>query len=599
MSIAQLKKVTVCGLLKEKRLLLEGLQRLGCMHLLPLRPAPAEIEKVATPRAEEAYKALRFLTDVREKRKQVRRDPAFDVDAVIARIMDTKDRLREVGDRRDFLAHRIAALEPWGDLVFPPNEELAGYYLWFYILPVNKLAALEEIEPPWQIVHRDHRLAYVVVIAQDEPPGDLLPVQRTHTGALPLSELKAQLEDIEVELENIIAERQALTRFIYLLSANLAEAENHAALIYADQQVHEDDHVVAVQGWVPRESVPDLLAYAEERGLACLVEEPRYDESPPTLLVNSPEMAGGAGLAMFYQVPNYRSWDPSAALFFSFSIFFAMIIADAGYGLLLMGGLLVFWKRLGQSAGGYGLRTICLSLFGCAIAYGVMVGSYFGVAPGEGSFLSWFKVLDVSDYGLMMRISILIGVFHLVLANGIVAYMNWGRSLAYAKLGWIAGLFGGFFATFGEPEAFVTDIGYLLIALGLVAIFLFSSERPVTGKPSDILWRALDGFRSLAGVMGMFGDVLSYMRLFALGLASASLAVTFNDLALQVRDGAPGVGLLLAILLLIVGHSMNFGLSIMSAVIHGLRLNFMEFYKWGMAEEGKPFQEFSRKEAQL
>ena len=142
MSIAPLKKVTVCGLLKEKQALLEGLQRLGCMHLLPLRPAPAEIEKVATPRAEGAYKALRFLTDLPEKRKQVRRDPGFDVDALVTQVLNCKDRLRDVGDRRDFLAHRIASLEPWGDLVFPPNEELAGYFLWFYELPAGKTAAL-------------------------------------------------------------------------------------------------------------------------------------------------------------------------------------------------------------------------------------------------------------------------------------------------------------------------------------------------------------------------------------------------------------------------------------------------------------------------
>ena len=599
MSIARLKKVTVCGLLKEKQALLEGLQELGCMHLLPLRPAPSEIEKVATPRAEGAHKALRFLTDLPEKRKQVRRDPEFDVDRVVAQILDTKDRLRDIGDRRDFLAHRIAALEPWGDLVFPPNEELAGYYLWFYVLPAGKTAVLDRIDLPWQIVRKDNRWAYVVVIAKQEPPSDLLPVPRTHTGALPLSELKRQLEDAEIELENVAAERFALTRYIYLLSANLAEAENRAALAYADQQTREDDQVVAVQGWVPVDAIPDLEVYAEQRGLACLFEDPRPDEKPPTLLDDAPEMGGGVGLAMFYQVPDYRSWDPSAVLFFSFSIFFGMILADAGYGLLLMAGLLVYWKRLGQTAGGYGLRTICLSLFGCAILYGIMVGSYFGVSPPEDSFLGVLKVLDVSDYGSMMQLSILIGVLHLVLANGILAYLNWGRPFAFAKLGWIAGLFGGFFATFGEPGGTVVWIGYLLLVGGMAVIFVFSSERALTGKPVDYLWRALDGFKSLTGVMGMFGDVLSYMRLFALGLASASLAVTFNDLAAHLRDGVPGIGLLLAILLLLVGHAMNFGLAIMSAVIHGLRLNFMEFYKWGMPEEGQAFRHFSRKEAQL
>ena len=100
----------------------------------------------------------------------------------------------------------------------------------------------------------------------------------------------------------------------------------------------------------------------------------------------------------------------------------------------------------------------------------------------------------------------------------------------------------------------------------------------------------------LTGAMGMFGDVLSYMRLFALGLASASLALTFNDLATQIRDAIPGLGLLLALLLLLLGHAINLGLAIMSGVVHGLRLNFIEFYKWGVPGEGKAFQKFARKE---
>lgn len=599
MSIAQLKRVTVCGLLTEKRQLLQGLQGLGCMHLLALRPAPSEVEKVASPRANDAYKALRFLTDVPEKRKQITRDPKFDVDDLVTRVLDTKDRLRDTGDRRDFLEHRIVAMEPWGSIEFPPHEDLAGYRLWFYLLPVGKIAALDKIDLPWQVVHKDQRHAYVVVIARDEPAGDFLPVPRTHAGALPLSELTAQLEETEIELENLVAERQALTRYIYLLSANLAEAENRASLAYADQQTRDGDQLVAVQGWVPTDAISDLEAYVKERGLACIMEDPLPDETPPTLLEDAPEMGAGVDLAMFYQIPNYRAWDPSAVLFFSFSIFFAMIISDAGYGAVLMGMLLVCWKRLGKSATGRAYRLLGLSLFGCTILYGIMVGGYFGVTPPDGSFLGFFHVLDGGDYDTMMKISVGVGVLHLVLAQGIVAYMAWPRLIAFSRLGWIAGLFGGFFAVFGEKGGFLAGLGMVLIVGGLIAVFLFSSDRPMPKKPIDYLWRGVDGVKSLMGVMGIFGDVLSYMRLFALGLAGASLALTFNNLAHQVYEAVPGLGLLLAILILILGHTINLGLSIMSGVVHGLRLNFIEFYKWGIPEEGKAFRRFARKEAKL
>jgi len=408
--------------------------------------------------------------------------------------------------------------------------------------------------------------------------------------------LKAQLEDNEIAIEDIVAERYALTRYIYLLSVNLAEAENRASLTYADQQTRDEAGITALQGWVPEDAIEAVEGYVKKAGLACLIEDPDADDQPPTLIEEPPEMKAGVDLAMFYTVPPYRSWDPSVVLFFSFSLFFAMILSDAGYGLVLMGLLLVFWKRLGQSAQGRSYRTLGASLFGAAVVYGVMAGSYFGVTPPDDSVLGALHVLDINNYSAMMKISIIIGVLHLVLANALVAYQNRSRFTAIAHLGWIACLFGGLFMTYAQAGSIFASLGPALLIGGLSAVFLFSSERPIVRRPRDYLWRVLDGLKALTGAMGMFGDVLSYMRLFALGLASASLALTFNDLATQIRDAVPGLGLLLALLLLLLGHAINLGLAIMSGVVHGLRLNFIEFYKWGVPGEGKAFQKFARKE---
>ncbi len=597
MSIKPLKKVTLCGLLKEKQDVLAGLQDLGCMHLLPLRPPPDEIEKVASSRAEAAYKALRFLTDMPEKRRQVVRDPSFDVDHFIQEALDLKQRLRDATDRRDFLEHRIAAVEPWGDLEFPPHEALKGFRLWFYLLPPGKLDALKHVEIPWQIVHKNHRVAHVVLISKEEPQTELLPVPRTHTGALPLRELRNQLDDIEIELEELIAQRHALTRHIYLLSVNLADAENRASMTYAAQQTRDDDAIVAVQGWVPLDSVPEVEAYAHDVKLACLIEEPSPEDIPPTLIEQPDDLEAGVDLAMFYQVPSYRGWDPTLLLFGSFSIFFAMILADAGYGLVLLGGILAFWKRFSESRKGKAYRLLGLSLCGCTILYGVMVGSYFGLMPSEDSLLGQLHILSVNDFDTMMKISIIIGVLHIVLANGMMAYIHRSKPVALSRLGWIAALIGGLFFWLAEPESPMTLISIVLMAIGLIAVLLFSSERPAK-TTKDHVWRLVDGAQSLAGIMGAFGDVLSYMRLFALGLASASLAITFNDLARDVHEALPGIGLLAAILILGIGHTLNLGLSLMSGVVHGLRLNFIEFYKWGLPEEGTAFRKFARKEVQ-
>lgn len=117
-----------------------------------------------------------------------------------------------------------------------------------------------------------------------------------------------------------------------------------------------------------------------------------------------------------------------------------------------------------------------------------------------------------------------------------------------------------------------------------------------TGVTGSVWKRLLMGLKGLARISGAFGDTLSYLRLFALGLASASLAMTFNDLAKQVGDAVPGIGFLFSLLIIVLGHGLNLLLAFASGIIHGLRLNFIEFFNWGMPEEGRPFRAFERKE---
>ena len=166
-------------------------------------------------------------------------------------------------------------------------------------------------------------------------------------------------------------------------------------------------------------------------------------------------------------------------------------------------------------------------------------------------------------------------------------------------LGWALIMVGAF--VFGMGELWDVDslvgAGSTLVPCGAVAILLFSSERPVaTWRLTSHLGRLLDGAMQFANVSKAFGDALSYLRLFALGLASAQLAVTFNGLAADASQ-VGGVGVLLALLILVVGHGINFLLGLMGGVVHGLRLNCIEFFNWSLTEEGFPFQPFKRKAA--
>jgi V/A-type H+-transporting ATPase subunit I len=346
---------------------------------------------------------------------------------------------------------------------------------------------------------------------------------------------------------------------------------------------------------VPTSAQDDVTKFAADAGLACLLEKPAKGEIPPTLLEQPKHMLAATDLAMFYQVPGYYGWDPSWLLFISFSLFFGMILADAGYGLLLIAGLFIYWKKLGATEKGKAYRLLGLSLTGFTVVYGALVGSYFGMSPPPGSLLDNIHILSINNFDLMMKLSIVIGAIHIGIANLTMAYVCRHRIIALSKLGWLAIIYGGlnYWLVEGNPTG--QFLSYGLFAIGTFGVVLFSSERPVK-EPLDYLLRIMDGIFSLKGLLNVFGDVLSYMRLFALGLASASLAMTFNDLAKDAYTSIAGGGLLIAILILLIGHGLNLILSLMSGVVHGLRLNYIEFYNWGQTEEGTPFQTFARKE---
>ncbi|MGB2130158.1 MAG: V-type ATP synthase subunit I [Marinobacterium sp.] len=592
MSIQILKKATLVGLTADKEQVLDRLQALGLMHIIPLRDVPMlEVEAAATDGVapEQLQQVIRYLLSCPQKRRQVTVERHFDLSKVVTEVLSNRRQHLQLSEHRDFLRKRIRDLEPWGNFELPGEHGLLGYRLWFYLVPNYRMHELRDCELPWSLVHRDNRHAYVAVIAKDEPRSNQMPVPRTHTGSVPLSQLQRELEDLEIRIEALDAEREANTRWLYLLQRSMAGSEDQAERERVSRQTLDDAQIFALQGWLPDARADELQCFADAEGLVLLLEEVTEDERPPTLLDNPATLAGGEEVVRFYQMPGYRAWDPSRVVFFSFATFFALILSDAGYALLLGLVLLFYWPRMGRSETGRRLRVLGGTLALFSAGWGVLVGSYFGADPPGP--LAALKLLDMNDFDSMMRISVIMGASHLVLANLITAWRTRRSLQALVPLGWTVLVVAGVSAWLRQQMGFEWG----LFGFGLLLILLFSSARPLQGGAS-LAWRLVDGLLALTGVSKMFGDVLSYLRLFALGLASASLAITFNQLATDVAAAVPGVGLFFEVLILLAGHLLNFVLAVVSGVIHGLRLNLIEFYNWSLADEGYAFQPFTKRE---
>ncbi|TVQ55440.1 MAG: V-type ATP synthase subunit I, partial [Rhodobacteraceae bacterium] len=531
MSIAPMVRVTLCGLMAEKAAAIGALQALGALHLIPLRP-PEPLTPDDPAARRRADTAFRHLQDAPEKLTPFRLGKPFDADAVIGAIIDNRLAIRRLTDRLATLDQQIAALAPWGEFRLPPPEETGGERLWLYALPAKDRAALDRVSLPWAVVGRGQTDLHVAVIAPETPPPGLLPVRPLDAGDAPLSALRDAREDAAIALEQAERARAELTRWRLILGARLAAAEDADDRRLAETQTLDADAVFAVQGWAPADAAPAVERLAEARGLALLVEPPGPDDAPPTLLSGEGARAGmGADLTRFYASPGYRSWDPSLVVFVSFAVFFAMILADAGYAVLIGALTALYWRRIGGSASGRRFRALLAALAAASFAYGVAAGSYFGFPPPEESALARFAVVDVTDFERMMRVSILVGAAHIALALSVVAWRERLRGPGVAALGWLGVMAGGLLIWLGDGG--LAAAGPWTLGAGFALVFLGG----LVGRPAGagLGARIGDAFLGLTGATRLFGDLLSYLRLFALGLASASLAGTFNQLALDIH----------------------------------------------------------------
>ena len=237
MSITALVKVSVLGHVDNKQETLADLQEIGCLHLIPLT-AQGEHARDQGP-SPYAREALKFLLTCPQKRRQVKESKEFDAGAVQEEALALQNRLQDLYDERDFLNKRIEDLKPWGDFEFTPLDKFESLRLWFYVVPHNQMEELNAVEEPWEVVDRDNRFCYVVVISKDEPTE--MPVPRTHTGAKPRHELEARLEQVEIEIEDAEAERISLTRWCLLFAASLDDLEDRANLSHAASQTYDID----------------------------------------------------------------------------------------------------------------------------------------------------------------------------------------------------------------------------------------------------------------------------------------------------------------------------------------------------------------------
>ena len=341
MAIVELVKVTLIGEVAAKSSVLEGLQNLGVLHLIPLTTNDSDLVNEELPA--KTVDAVRYLEQTKQRLKPRLLDgditPLTEVSAVVDEVLQHRKICREYQDKKDELQEFIKIRSEWGDFEFPSVEDMAGIRFWFYEVPRSHMRFMEESGLPYEVIKEKHGIVYTIVLSATEPTRIELPMKRVRAGVVSLKSLKQRLYDVEQELEELQLQKMALTRWLPALTHSLTASLEQADFTVAERCVSDDVSVFCVSGWLAVQKLSELDVYSKDMGLVMIEEPVGESENPPTLLHSKPWYEGAQRVVEFFQMPGYRDWDPSVSVFFSFCLFYSMILSDAGYAFVMLLGL--------------------------------------------------------------------------------------------------------------------------------------------------------------------------------------------------------------------------------------------------------------------
>ena len=477
--------------------------------------------------------------------------------------------------------------EIWGDIDFDKVNSLSknGIELSFFCVP-NK-----RFDPSWV---EDYGAATTAVkdgkvyFAIAHTSGQALPEGITPL-AMPqgvIAELQGRVSDIKVQIGERAAALEAEKETIPAMLERKQELLSQLDLYLADSTGESavDGHLTVYVGFAPKREDETVRTRLEESGLFYMAEDATKDDNPPILLHNNAFARQFEPLTGMYGMPVYDEFDPTPILAPFFLLFFAMCMGDAGYGLLLIAISLVLRKMKGGLAE---LWRLVLLLGTGTFFIGILLGTFFGISLPDAAWVPQ-KLKDImitgeiAGYNAQMVLAIAIGIVHICIAmviKGICFTKRFGFKDTISTWGWVTLIVGGLivagFSIGGVISAPVTKITVIIIGI-ISALGIFIFNKPGRNPLLNIgagLWD------TYGMVTGLAGDILSYIRLFALGLAGGMLGSAFNTLASMTLGSSPTWQWLPFVLILLIGHALNLAMACLGAFVHPLRLNFLEFFK--------------------
>ena len=478
------------------------------------------------------------------------------------------------------LEKEMKELKAWGEFDRSILDQLAqaGVPVHFHILPYKQFKQEWADEYALSIIcGQKGKAVYFVVAGEDPLPGEI------HAPENNMEEKKAQLEEkrehFKKTLRRIAGAKERIPELEKLKTEALEKLDLYLAGVTASPAA--DDTISTLVGYAPTEKDATITEALEETGVLYIREEAQVKDNPPITFSNNWFVRQFETLTDMYGRPAYDGFDPTPFISIFFMLFFAFCMGDCGYGLVLIAAGFLLKK-----VDGFKDMAPLVTILGVATAViGFLFHTFFSLdisqwqvfAPIKGIFLP----AQIAGNDATMILSLAVGIFHISLAMVVKTIHQTKTKGLYASLGtwgWTLLIVGGIivaaFSFAGVLNETITK--WIVIALGIVsALGIFVFNNPERNKFANIGMG--DTYNMVTGLMG---DVLSYLRLYALGLAGSMLGMAFNDMGVMVLgDGTNYILWPFFILLVVLGHTLNIAMCALGAFVHPLRLNFLEFFK--------------------
>ncbi len=601
-----MRKAFLVVMERDKREALASLRRLGLLHLEPLSGSGKDYEDLSAAKAA-IQEAMGLLAEF--KAEPAATDMSLRDGLDLAEALRRSDaEIKAALDEALALSREIERVRSWGD--FDPSLLTAiagaGRALRLVEVPAKKYARLSA-ELDCIRLGEAKGLARVAVLAGPEKDlgADCIEFKAPERS---LSDLEAELLDARSRAKAAREAIAAKAPMAKALSSALGKAERELAFERARSGMPTDEGVAWLSGWVPAKDEARLSDAAAKAGWGLLYDDPLDDEQPPTLVENPPLVRVIQPVFDFLgTVPNYREYDISGLFLLFFVIFFAMIFGDGGYGSLMLaagiGAAVSSKRKTGRVSDPV---RLLLMLASATVAWGVLTASWFGIpADRLPSLLLRLAIPAISSANVesgdnVKLVCFSIGLVQLVIAHGKNVLRDRGSLRFLGQLGQGAMVFGIYWIVLNlvisAARYPIPSWSLATIAAGFTLNVLFGSFDESKGLAGGILASLVSSLANVVsiflGVVNIFADLVSYIRLWAVGLAGVGISQTVNQMAGPML-GKLSLWILGGVVLLGFGHGLNIILSVLSVIVHGVRLNMLEFSgHLGMEWSGYSFEPF-------